>query len=237
MKDLFDLVWFHVYLSYSIHFHSSLIRFKLIESTKQSFFFNIEFDQKTFFLVECTPICFHSQTSTRQQTSGSETRRLPRSPPASIQGKTNSDCTATSSASCSRKSRSGRNTSSSGIGRTREAGTFANRPANVHRDDIVRSGTTRCSGDRALTSHACIRSINDTGCSRWSRLPYCTKQRRQHHEQRQKPHPLVSGTATTKTWSWRHQTTSFSTPSNEAQKAMRRKCFVRSDVASDQNNV
>ena len=87
------------------------------------------------------------QRGTRQQTSGSETRRLP---PGSIKGKTNSDCTATSSASCSRKSRYGRNTSSSGIGRTREAGTFANRPTNVH-----------------------------------------------IHEQRQKPHPLVSGTATT----------------------------------------
>ena len=30
----------------------------------------------------------------------------------------------------------------SGLGRTREAGTFANHPANVHTDDIVQSGTT-----------------------------------------------------------------------------------------------
>ena len=67
--------------------------------------------------------------------------------------------------------------------------------------------------------------------------PLLHKQRRQHHEQRQKPHPLVSGAATTKTWIWRHPTTSFSTLSNEAQWAMHNKCFVRSDVASEQNNV
>ena len=51
--------------------------------------------------------------------------------------------------------------------------------------------------------------------------------------QRRRAPPPAFGIATTEIWTATHQTTFFSTPSNEAQKAMRRKCFVRSDVASE----
>ena len=57
--------------------------------------------------------------------------------------------------------------------RAREAGTFANRPANMLTDHILQSSTTQRCGDRTFPSHASVRSICNTDCSRRSPLPHC----------------------------------------------------------------
>ena len=151
------------------------------------------------------------QRGMRQQTLGSTSRRMPRCPSTRFQGKTSCDCSATSSTSGIRKSRGGRVSYSSRTYRARETGTFANHPADLLSDHLLSSGSTQCCGDSTLPSHACDRRIHRTNRSRWSSIPHCSS----------------SG----------ESTAFFSTPSSVAQKAMRRKCSVRSDVASEQNNV
>ena len=50
---------------------------------------------------------------------------------------------------------------------------FANRPANMLTDHILQSSTTQRCGDRTFPSHASVRSICNTDCSRRSPLPHC----------------------------------------------------------------